>query len=433
MWAPVHLDELATLQPHGGVIGDDAEKQAFWIQQPHMLSYDTHDANLITSIRIRGEHLHKVSANKDPSTLSKLRSTGLDPDDNRLYVSPTNHRAGRLTYSLCMKQYARTAAQRGKIRVAVVYDNYDGIDLGVYTAVAFSSGCNNFLILEPDFAANPQDIQRPASIGTGVVVDGVAYRSRHEGQFAVLLARLGIPFDTERSNPTVATNDGGKYVVDFKIYPEDPERVAFVELKPFFPTREEVDKAVTLHRKTSVDVFVVWGEMCQGLGVHADKFGVDGKIRPDHSYDRGLRAMKVHTDEHGYVKKDEGYYFMANNAAKGMEWREVEEAEADGARPVQVNPTVFHAARLAEVLDQGARVLTRERMRSLRLVGRVQKSTRIRSTATGKVYRAVDGLKAHLYKDEVLDARADPEMPDPSDWNSLEVREAFRAARSAVF
>lgn len=433
MLTQVTLDEVHTLHAGGTLISKDQQTQSFWIQQPHMLAYHKDDSSLITSIRINGDNVYSVEAQKDPSRLVNLRSTALDVHDRRIYVSPTNFRARGLTFSLCKKHYAHTAEKRGKIRVAMMWSALDdGLDLGVYTAVEFTGDRgNNFLILEPDGEANPEEIQRPLSIGTGVVVDGVAFRSKHEGRFAILLGRLGIPYETERSNPTVATNDGGKYVVDFKIYPDDPDNVAFVELKPFFPTREEVEKAVTLHRKTNIDVFIVWGEMCQGLGAHSDKYGSDGRIRPDHSYDRGLRAMKIHTDVQGYVKKDEGYYLMANNTAKGERWEEV--TTDDETDRTEVNPSVVHVAHVALKLDNGMFIFDRQEMKELRMLGRIQKSTRVRSQRTGKTYRATDGFKAHLYKDEYLDGRADPGVPDPSDWNSFEVREAFKAARSHRF
>ena len=300
----------------------------------------------------------------------------------------------------------------------------DGVDLGVYAAVAYTDGNGNYLVLQRCEAEDPQTIPKPQSVGSPVVVDGTVFRSHQEGRVAVLLRALDIPYLDETALEQVSDANGHKYNIDFLIYPDDPERVAYLEVKPFRPIREEILKAVVVVRTTNIPVFLVWGRhFVQGIGMWNDKHRENG-FHDVRKYEEGIRATKLHSVG-GRVVCDEGYYFMTNNSAVGRRWEECEPAGETTAMP-------FEQKKLAELLDRGVRRISRKRRDRFHMTGRVRKTTRVRSAASGKTYRPADGFKAYLFRD-VLESHANPTLPGASDCFSVETRAAFRAAEDHVF
>ena len=418
---------LSLVGEAGFPINSSTESQLFWKRQVAIISCASDDPERITSIRIRGQKINEVDVGGKISKLKGLVSTGIDPKDrNTIYVAPTRHDLSKMTIAGCKRKFHHTAHADGRLRVAVVYsedDGLDGVDLGVYRAAAYTEGNGNYLVLER-CESDPQDIPKPQSVGSPVIVDQTVFRSNQEGRVAVLLRAFQIPFLDESSIEEVSDMDGHKYRIDFMIYPDTPNLAAYLEVKPFRPIREEILKAVAVFRATNIPVFIVWGKhFVQGLGMWSDKHSATG-FKDVRKYEDGIRAMKVHSVD-GKVTCDEGYYFMTNNSAVGGVWEETEVAE-------NTAPLPFDHKRLVHMLDLGKRRFNAARRDQLQMTGRIRKSTRIRSAATGKTYKPVDGFKAYLYKD-ILEPSVDPSMPGPSDCFSPETRAAFKAAEEHTF
>ena len=374
--------------------------------------------------------MNEVDAKGVISKLKGLVTTAIDPyDGNRLYVAPTRHDLSKMTISGCKRKFQHTVDEEGKLRVAVVYsedEGIDGVDLGVYKAVHFTAGNGNFLVLERCDDEDPESIPKPQSVGCPVLFDKSVYRSNQEGRIAVLLKALGIPYLDETHLEQVSDIDGHKYSIDFMIYPDDPSRAAYLEVKPFRPIREEIMKAVSVFRTTNLPVFIVWGKyFVQGIGMWNDKHAKNG-FNDIRKYEDGIRAIKISRVE-GKVTCDEGYYFMTNNSAVGASWVEVTETD-----DTIVGPLPFDHQKLAELLDKGKRKFNREKRDKFKMEGRIRKSTRVRSSATGKIYKPTDGFKAYLFKD-VLEPSSEASQPGMSDCFSPETREAFKKAEEFEF
>ena len=424
---------LSLVGERGFPINSSTESQLYWKRQVAIISCDVDDPERITSIRVRGQKINEVDAKGVISKLKGLVTTAIDPSDgNRLYVAPTRHDLSKMTISGCKRKFQHTVIEEGKLRVAVVYsedDGIDGVDLGVYKAVGYTAGNGNFLVLERCENEDPASIPKPQSVGSPVLFDQSVFRSNQEGRVAVLLKALGIPYLDENSLEQVSDVDGHKYSIDFMIYPDDPSRAAYLEVKPFRPIREEIMKAVAVFRATNVPVFLVWGKyFVQGIGMWNDKHGVcneKNRFNDIRKYEEGIRAIKISRVD-GKVACDEGYYFMTNNSAVGAIW--VETTEMDD----NPGPLPFDHQKLAELLDKGKRKFNREKRDKFRMTGRIRKSTRVRSSSTGKIYKPNDGFKAYLFKD-VMEPCTDASQPGMSDCFSPETRAAFKQAEEFTF
>lgn len=433
---------LRLVGPLGRAIGDSTESQLYWKRQVSILSCDPADEDAITSLRVRGQKMNAVDARGVLGRIKGLVTTAIDPGDGgTVYVAPTRYDASKLSIAGCKRKFKHSAEVGSVLRVAVVYsedESIDGVDLGAYKASAYTEGNGNFLVLErctDDAAAALAAVPLPRSVGTPVAYGGVVFRSTLEGRMAVLLAALGIPYLTEGALEQVADMDGRKYQIDFMIYPDDAERAAYLEVKPFRPIREEILKAVAVHRITNVPVFIVWGRhFVQGIGMWSDKHaeGPGAGFREVRKYEEGIRALRVcRSADGGAIACDEGYYFMTNNAATGAVWEEAAEA-ADDVAPAALP---FDHARAVRLLDAGRRRLGRRTRDALRMAGRIRKTTRlVAADGSGKVYRPADGFKAHLFKD-VLERAGPPaaSAPGVTDCFSAETRAAFRQAAEHAF
>ena len=161
------------------------------------------------------------------------------------------------------------------------------------------------------------------------------------------------------------------------------------------------------------------------MPVYYDKHEKNG-FKDIRKYEDGIRAIKISRVE-GKVTCDEGYYFMTNNSAVGGSWVEVTETDDTIAGPLP-----FDHQKLAELLDKGKRKFNREKRDKFRMEGRIRKSTRVRSSSTGKTYKPTDGFKAYLFKD-VLEPSSEVSQPGMSDCFSPETREAFKKAEEFKF
>ena len=424
---------LSLVGEKGFPINSSTESQRYWKRQVAIISCDLDDPERITSIRVRGQKINEVDAKGVISKLKGLVTTAIDPyDGNRLYVAPTRHDLSKMTISGCKRKFQHTVEEEGKLRVAVVYsedDGIDGVDLGVYKAVAYTGGNGNFLVLERCDDEDPASIPKPQSVGSPVLFDQNVYRSNQEGRIAVLLKAFEIPFIDENSLEQVSDVDGHKYSIDFMIYPDDPSRAAYLEVKPFRPIREEIMKAVAVFRATNIPVFLVWGKyFVQGIGMWNDKHEKNG-FKYIRKYEDGIRAIKISRVD-GKVICDEGYYFMTNNSAVGASWVEITGKDDDPGRLEAAMP--FDYEKVAALLDKGKRKFNREKRDRFHMSGRIRKSTRIRSSSTGKLYKPTDGFKAYLFKD-VLEPPTDASQPGMSDCFSPETRAAFKKAEEFTF
>lgn len=427
---PVETTEhlLSLVGEVGKEINSSDEALLYWKRQVAILSCDPADEERITSIRIKGQKMYDVNAAGSMSQVKGLTSTAIDSTNGHtIYMAPTRHDLTKTSISACKRMFQHTVSLKGTIRVAVVYSEeeggIDGVDLGVYKAMAFTQGAGNYLVLERCLDVELDSIPKPRSVGVPVLVDRCLFRSTQEGRVAVLLRALDIPYVDETHLEQVSDLDGHKYHIDFMIYPNDPERAAYLEVKPFRPIREEVLKAAAVCRQTNVPVFIVWGKhFVQGIGKWNDKHDATG-FRDVRRYEDGIRAMKVHL-VNGRVECDEGYYFMTNGSAIGEVW---EETDGEGVK-VQVFP--FDQKKIVDHLDKGKRRFNRTKRDRFRMTGRIRKTTRIHSDVTGKWYKPIDGFRSYLFKDTL---EASGEGPGPSDCFSIETRAAFKVAEEYDF
>ena len=158
---------------------------------------------------------------------------------------------------------------------------------------------------------------------------GVTYRSKTEGRFAVLFDKLNIPFKSENELECIRVYCGKKYHVDMMIYPDDDKLRSYVEIKPFYPTEEEQDKAADLAVETGIPVYIVYADdFVPPRGFDDDKFegvGNNRRIRRDVKYTNGPRAMKFMPTDKG-VTYGADYMLMANDKASSRVWEETNES-----------------------------------------------------------------------------------------------------------
>lgn len=423
---------LKIVSPFGKAISECEESNLYWTQARNIIGCHPTDDDRILSLRLVGDKLKIISASGDVAKLKGLTSSAIDPDDGfKIYVAPTRHAASNMSIADCKKKFRHTSEHAFPTRVAVVFDEargIDGVDLGIYKAHEYAEGGGNFMIMvrcDDGDEAQKLRLPPPSSIGKAVMYDGKVYRSHQEARVAVLLHALDIPFLNENEFETrVSTPDGHKYDVDFKIYPTDKDRVAYLEVKPHKPTRGEIMKAVALFKSSDVPVFIVWGKyFVQSIGVWVDKHPSNGCATP--KYADGIQAMCIHREEQsGRVVCEEGYYFMASDLAEGIEWGEETERipACSDVLPIDADAMLRH-------LDGGTRRFGPKRRARLGLTRKIQKSVRLVSKHTQKCYKPTDGFKAHLFKD-VVDGERRGVPPDPF---SSTAKAAFALAENYRF
>lgn len=112
-----------------------------------------------------------------------------------------------------------------------------------------------------------------------VTYKGINYRSKTEGQWAVFLDTLNIPFSPEPGGYKLPS---GPYSPDFWL----PEQGVFVEIKPTKPTQEEEDKAQELASTTGYRVFIFYGLPLDYVHSHANvgAYGYDPEGYTDREF-----------------------------------------------------------------------------------------------------------------------------------------------------
>lgn len=426
------LEELKELVPRATEIASNPLAQVHWRGQKMIFGYDEDNEDIINSVRVNGCKLFRVDADGDPSTIKhELTATGIDAKDGRIYIAPTNHKPSKLNFVACRRKFARMtdAAVPPRVRVGVVYSEVNGIeglDLGWYVTAGYS-GYNNgsYLILEPEtdeHAAN--EYPHVERIGMPTVVDGTVTNSLHEARFIAFLKSLSIPFLDETRLKPIVLSDGRGYAVDFMIYPDDPERQAYIELKRGRPMHDEIMKVGELHRETGVNVYLVWGDKwVAGLGVQNDKWDAQtGRMRTG-DYENGIRAARVYTNDDGQVAWEGDYYFMANDRAGGLKWE-----KEDGTDDTTHQTTVLHDRVLMRRLARGLKTPGPRSAIHKRPI--VRATTRVASS-DGQRYRPVDVFQPHLfrYAPFAVDTPSSHLQAGANDWNSSRMRAAYKAAR----
>lgn len=91
---------------------------------------------------------------------------------------------------------------------------------------------------------------------------GILYRSRTEAKWALFLGNEGIPFRYEAEGFEL---DGVRYLPDFWL----PDGKCWLEVKPFDPLPEEIEKAMRLAKATRRMVFIAPGAPRARIGIVA--------------------------------------------------------------------------------------------------------------------------------------------------------------------
>lgn len=85
------------------------------------------------------------------------------------------------------------------------------------------------------------------------IYNGYRFRSRLEARWAVFFDTLGIKYEYEKEGYDLG--EAGWYLPDFYI----PTWKAFVEIKPGYPSNQEIEKCCQLSNKTEEACIVIWG------------------------------------------------------------------------------------------------------------------------------------------------------------------------------
>ena len=442
-----HLDTSAAvkaLMPHAVPINSHEGSQKHWRGQKRVLALELcHEGRqVVNSLRIHKDYFEKLPSRELIKIKQQLKSNGLDPDGN-IYVSPCNQEEGdeQVTSKRCHSIFAATCDAQWKVRVGVVFDEsngIDGLDLGWYMAKNYTARAGHYLVLEhmpdEDFNVFPKTVR----IGHPTVVtisDGTTMvtNSTHEARVAALFDALHIPFVDETKLSPVLLPDGSSYQIDYKIYPMDVEREAYVELKPFFPTVTEIHKAAEVHRVTGVTVYIMWGNtMRSGIGLESDKWKkVDGRRTMCSEYNEGLRAAKIYTTDSGEISFEEGYHLMANDKVGGTEWEEVERTTD---KDIEVYANKLLASKLDRRYKNGKPLHICKKQRvSLGMRSVLRNTTRVEA-ASGRVFRPTDTFKPHFfrYKPFEYNVPSTHEYPGYADWNSKTMLDAYSVAQTSV-
>lgn len=119
---------------------------------------------------------------------------------------------------------------------------------------------------------------------------GFTYDSKMEARFAVFLAELNIPYKAQ-PRPSEPYYDSS-WTIDFQIYPNDPERMFFIEYKPDWPSYTELQKIEIMAQKykqfeyntphgkssRSVPVVLMYGEVAPPYKFGGSSKGLRGEM-----------------------------------------------------------------------------------------------------------------------------------------------------------
>lgn len=430
------VDRVLELATHGRLVSSHLQSQVHWRGQKSLLHFGEDESKSLDSLRIRGDGFYEIDDVADDfSNIRRLTACAIERTAGRIVVAPTGHRNSKMTVTQCKDNFLHSVDNNCRVRVAVIFseeDGIDGVDLGWYTAVEYtgrSNGC--FLILERDASESFDVFPFVERVGQPTVVttsDGTTHvtNSFQESRFVRLFDALEIPFVDEHHMSPILLSNGSKYLVDYLIYPGDPDLQAFVEVKPFQPTDAEIMKAGELHRATGIDVFLVWGtHFVAGLGLERDKWTTSGTMNPQVKYASGIRGARISTDLRGEIEYEDGYYFMANDLAGGAEWTE-EASDGVGGDP-------YHNKALARFLEGGGRRLSQKKRTRFAMRSSIHSRTRV-VTTSGRRFRPVDKFKPHLHRFRpfAMHQSSTHTRPGPGDWNSERMQTAFAAARKDV-
>lgn len=424
------------LAPHATSINESVPSQEHWRGQKSIVMFEDNNttSNLI-SLRMRGDKFFEVNVDGDLRNLKTLTSCGIDSETGLLYVAPVPDRNVNLTREKCIQNFIKSVDLDAKVRVGLVYseDNgIEGLDLGWYIAFEFTGRRNgSFLVLKRDETSSMDVYPYVERVGNPTVVSTkqggtIVTNSALEGRVVRFFEALNIPFLDETRLKSVQLSNGSWYKVDFLIYPSDPEREAFIEVKPYRPTDVEIMKAGELHRQSGIDVYIMWGtNFVPGLGLEQDKWMPSGGMAHNAKYESGIRAARVFTNDDGDLDYEDGYYFMANHKAGGNEWEEdLDTPDEQEIVHVYKNP------RLERYLEAGGRRIGPRKRAMFRMRATACTKSRV-VTTSGRRFRPVDTFKPNLFKFKpfMTSKPSTHRMPGPGDWFSSIMQDAYRAAR----
>lgn len=94
--------------------------------------------------------------------------------------------------------------------------------------------------------------QTPQIKAIETTYNGIRFRSRLEARWAVFLTHMGVEYEYE---PEGFTDGTDCYLPDFWLYKQE----IYLEVKPVFPSEEEIRKAWLAVNSSGKDLFFLWG------------------------------------------------------------------------------------------------------------------------------------------------------------------------------
>lgn len=403
-------------------INENPNCKQYWINHNGIIM--TNGEDVVISVYAKNITKTAITSKRD---LANKQATIFDTNTSKIYVCPTNLNATGVTVNHIKTCMENTASLGKKVRFA---DQEEGLDYGYFSACDFLKGKGlNILVLEKiDDVSSEEEEEFPVihSISKSVTFKGVTYRSKTEGRFAVLFDKLNIPFKSENELECIRVYCGKKYHVDMMIYPDDDKLRSYVEIKPFYPTEEEQDKAADLAVETGIPVYIVYADdFVPPRGFDDDKFegvGNNRRIRRDVKYTNGPRAMKFMPTDKG-VTYGADYMLMANDKASSRVWEETNES-LDGL-------TVKHNPYMEAALENGRHIFNAQELDAMAFEKVTHRHMRV-VTKTKKIYRPVKVFKPHFYKKR-YDFKRSWRLPGRLDWMSERMLEAYKEAREYDF
>ena len=157
-----------------------------------------------------------------------------------------------------------------------------------------------------DESPTPREEVFSGSTVAAVTVEfqGERYDSKTEAKYAVFMNRMKVPFARQVGTGVLSNPSGNyfEYKIDFKVYPDNPSKSFFVEIKPFKPNAAQEQLCHDVANKyPGTPVYLLYGD-----------FGVPYPIGTEFRKNEYNGIRYLATNEVS-AQRSEGYVFMDRN------------------------------------------------------------------------------------------------------------------------
>ena len=138
--------------------------------------------------------------------------------------------------------------------------------------------------------------------------NGFRYDSMTEARYAVLFNYFQIPFTCQPETGVLNSQQNhSKYVIDYEVFPNDPSKRFYIEVKPFRPSLHEEQLCEQVAYITGVPVYILYGNF-------------DVPFSTGKDFPNGYSSI-CYKLKNGNMSREEGYVFTERNGEICMDTR----------------------------------------------------------------------------------------------------------------